>query len=140
MLRSFLRSLIGGAFAVQMRRFVIVGTFAAAIQQALLWGLYNPIGMDYIVASVISIEITILLAYVLNDAWTFQTRQNNGTVPYLIGMLKTNIVRGTAIPIQVGILAALVEWIALPVLIANGIAIPISGIYRFVLDRQWTWS
>jgi putative flippase GtrA len=140
MFRSFLRNLLGGVFAVQMRRFVIVGTFAAGVQQALLWVLNNPLEMDYIVASVISIEITIVLAYVLNDAWTFQSRQNSGTVPYLIGMLKTNIVRGTAIPIQVGILVALVEWVGLPVLIANGIAIPISGIYRFILDRQWTWG
>jgi putative flippase GtrA len=140
MFRSFLRNLLGGVFAVQMRRFIIVGTFAAGVQQAILWGLHNPVEMNYIVASVISIEITIILAYVLNDAWTFQSRQNNGTVAYVIGMLKTNIVRGTAIPIQIGILAALVEWVALPVLIANGIAIPISGIYRFILDRQWTWG
>jgi len=51
---------------------------------------------------------------------------------------------------QFGVLLyALVEWLLVPylasdgvviVLVGNGVAILVSGIYRFVLDATWTWG
>jgi putative flippase GtrA len=55
-------------------------------------------------------------------------------------LLKTNLVRGTAIPLQLAILFVLVEWALLSYLVANAAAIAISGIYRYVLDARWTWG
>lgn len=140
MLRSILRNLLGGTFGVHIRRFVLVGAFTAGIQQVCLWLLVELQGMNYLLAALISIEFTIILSYVFNNAWTFQTRKNTGVVTYLAGLVKTNIVRGTAIPIQLGILAGLVEVIGIGYLISNAVAIFLSGLYRFVLDRQWTWN
>ena len=160
MLRSFLRNLHTGPLALQLRRFVIVGAFTAGIQQVLLWIFINIAGLFYLLSATIAIEITIILSYVLNNAWTFQATQNTGAVDYLVGLLKTNVVRGTAIPIQLGILYALVEFGAFeplvasigplkpplasvgPVepLVANAVAIVVSGIYRYVLDAKWTWG
>jgi putative flippase GtrA len=140
MFRSFIRNLLFGPFAVQIRRFVLVGAFTAGVQQVCLWLLVEFQGLNYLVAAVIAIEFTIILSYVLNNAWTFQRRKNTGIVTYLAGLVKTNVVRGTAIPIQLGILAGLVEYIGIGYLISNAVAIFISGLYRFVLDRQWTWN
>jgi len=108
MIRSALRNLVSGPFAVQMRRFVIVGAFTAGIQMSLLWLFVDMAGVNYLLGATIAIEITIVLSYVLNNAWTFQASQNTGTTEYLRGLLKTNLVRGTAIPIQLGVLYALV--------------------------------
>jgi len=47
---------------------------------------------------------------VLNNAWTFRASRNTGLVEYLVGLVKTNVVRGTAIPIQLAALFVLVEW------------------------------
>ena len=169
MVRSFLRNLHTGPLALQLRRFVVVGAVTAGIQQVLLWFFINVAGLFYLLAALIAIEITIILSYILNNAWTFQVTQNTGTVEYLVGLLKTNVVRGTAIPIQLGILYALVESGALdplvagagaveplvafealdplvaavgPIepLVANAVAIVVSGIYRYVLDAKWTWG
>ncbi|MBB6646941.1 GtrA family protein [Halobellus ruber] len=168
MLRRFLRNLHSGPLALQLRRFVIVGAFTAGIQQVLLWVFINILGLFYLLAALFAIEITIILSYVLNNAWTFQVTRNTGTVEYLVGLLKTNVVRGTAIPIQLGILYALVESGAFdplaagaeavelsafgvikplvasvgPIepLLANAVAIVVSGIYRYVLDAKWTWG
>lgn len=126
--------------AVQLRRFVLVGIVAAGIQLALLWLLVDVVGLNYLVGAVIAIECTIMVAYVLNNAWTFRAIQNTGTVEYLVGLLKTNLVRGTAIPIQLGVLFVLVEWRSVMYLLANAVAIVISGIYRYVLDARWTWG
>ena len=140
MLRSFLRALLSGPLAVQLRRFVAVGAFTAGIQMVLLW-LFVDIGeLNYLLGATIAIEITIILSYVLNNAWTFQASQNTGRVEYLVGLLKTNVVRGTAIPLQLAILYALVEWAGLLYLVGNAVAIFISGLYRYVLDAKWTWG
>jgi putative flippase GtrA len=50
------------------------------------------------------------------------------------------LVRGTAIPIQLGVLFAFVEVADILYLVANGLAIVVSGLYRFVLDAHWTWG
>lgn len=140
MIRAFLRNLHDGPFALQLRRFVIVGTIAAGVQMALLWFLVDAVSVNYLIGATIAIETTIVFQYVLNNAWTFQAIQNTGTMAYLYGLFKTNLVRGSAIPIQLGVLFALVEWRSVPYLAANAVAIVISGIYRYVLDARWTWG
>jgi len=140
MFRSFLRSLRSGPVAVQLRRFVAVGSFTAGVQMVLLWLFVDVVGARYLLGAAVSIEITIVLTYVLNNAWTFKTKQNTGMVAYLAGLLKTNVVRGSAIPIQLGVLYGLVEWLTVPYLVANAVGIAVSGIYRFVFDAYWTWG
>lgn len=138
--RSVLRNLVAGPVAVQLRRFVVVGALAAGLQLVLLWLFVDYVGLNYLVGAMIAIEITIICSYVLNNAWTFRASQNTGVADYLAGLVKTNLVRGTAIPIQLGVLAALVEWGGLMYLLANVVAILVSGVYRFVLDSRWTWG
>lgn len=138
--RAVLRDLVAGPVAVQLRRFVVVGALAAGLQLALLWLFVDYAGLNYLVGATIAIEITIVCSYVLNNAWTFRASQNTGVADYLAGLVKTNLVRGTAIPIQLGVLAALVEWGEVMYLLANVVAILVSGVYRFVLDSQWTWG
>lgn len=140
MVRSFLRGLLYGPLAVQLRRFVMVGIVAAAIQMALLWLFVDVGGVNYLLGATVAIEFTIVFSYVLNNAWTFHASQNTGRVDYVSGLVKTNLVRGTAIPIQLGVLFALVEWVGLLYLVANAVAIFLSGLYRYVLDARWTWG
>lgn len=140
MLRMFLRTLRRSPVAVQLRRFVVVGAVAAGMQMLLLWLFVDAVGLNYLVGAAVSIELTIVLSYVLNNAWTFKSKQNTGTAAYLVGLFKTNVVRGTAIPIQLGVLYALVEWLAVMYLVANAVGILVSGVYRFVLDARWTWG
>ncbi|MFC7044819.1 GtrA family protein [Halobacteriaceae archaeon GCM10025711] len=140
MLRSLLRNLRGGPLAVQLRRFVLVGTVAAGVQMVLLWALVEHGGLNYLVGAVFAIEVTIVLQYVLNNAWTFAATQHTERTAYLVGLLKTNLVRGSAIPIQVGVLFWLVTFRSVPYLVANLVAIGVSGVYRYVLDSRWTWG
>ncbi|USZ67480.1 GtrA family protein [Halorussus salilacus] len=140
MVRAFLRNLVDGPIATQLRRFVTVGIFTAGVQMVLLWLFVDVAGLNYLVGAFFAIEITIVLSYVLNNAWTFRESRRTGGLEYLAGLLKTNVVRGTAIPIQLGVLFVLVEWRHVPYLLANAVAIVISGIYRYVLDARWTWG
>lgn len=140
MVRALLREAVDGRFATRIRRFAIVGAIAAGVQTVLLGGFVEYAGLHYLLAATIAIEITILFQYVLNNVWTFQSVKNTGWGEYLYGLFKTNVVRGSAIPIQLGVLYSLVTWPDIAYLIANVIAILISGVYRYVLDARWTWN
>jgi putative flippase GtrA len=140
MVRELLRQLVEGPLAVRLRRFAIVGTVAAGLQLLLLWLLVDRGGMNYLVAAFLAIETTIVFQYVLNNAWTFHADRKTERWAYLYGLMKTNLVRGSAIPIQLLVLYALVDFGSMQYLLANVIAIVVTGLYRYVLDARWTWS
>lgn len=140
MIRPYLRRLTDEPIARQLRRFTIVGTVTAGIQMGLLWLFVDTVQLNYLLGAVVAIEITIVLTYVLNNAWTFRHMRNTGLGGFLTGLLKTNIVRGSAIPIQLAVLFVLVEYGQVLYLLSNAIAILLSGIYRFILDARWTWG
>ncbi|WP_435115131.1 GtrA family protein [Halolamina sp. C58] len=140
MVRALLRSLVSGPLAVRLRRYVVVGTTTAGVQMLLLW-LFVDVGqVNYLLGATVAIEITIVMTYVLNNAWTFAAMRNSGWGAYLTGLVKTNVIRGTAIPIQLAVLYALVDFRGIQYLLANAIAILLSGVYRYVLDSRWTWK
>jgi putative flippase GtrA len=87
----------------------------------------------------VAIEVTIVLQYVVNNSWTFRPSRHTTLRSYGRGLLRTNIVRGTAIPIQTAILYALVAWGGVMYLVANVGAILVTGLYRYYLDSRWTW-
>ena len=159
------RLAVEGPVAIQLRRFFVVGLVAAGIQQALLVVFVELGGLNFLLAAAIAIEITIVFQYVVNNVWTFPADRKTELTPYLYGLLKTNVVRGTAIPLQLGLLYVfreilLVDAVHLTlleqygflygllglsvssqvVLLANFFAIPISGVYRYALDSRWTWA
>ncbi|WP_254273575.1 GtrA family protein [Haloarcula marina] len=121
-------------------RFFLVGLTAAAVQTVLLWLFVSLGGINYLVGAFVAIETTILFQYVLNNAWTFHRSRHTSLREYVVGMVKTNLVRGTAIPLQLGILYALVSFGSVEYLLANGFAIGATGLYRYALDSQWTWN
>jgi putative flippase GtrA len=121
-------------------RFFLVGLTAAGVQQTLLWSFVDLGGLNYLVGALIAIEITIIFQYVLNNLWTFHRSRHTTLREYFIGVGKTNLVRGSAIPIQLGILFALVDWGGQGYLLSNAVAIALTGIYRFALDSKWTWG
>ena len=133
----------GGTFAgfsvSRLTQFALVGGAAAALQSGLLWLFVDIGGLYYLLGSVIAIEITIITQYIVNNAWTFADRANQGDA-FLGGLLRTNVVRGSAIPLQTALLYVFVTWGGLGYLLANLCAIVPSGVYRYVLDAKWTWQ
>lgn len=124
----------------RLSRFFLVGATAAGIQTALLWLFVDSLDIWYLLAAPIVIEITILLQYFINNAWTFDSTKHTELWAHARGLLKTNVVRGSAIPIQTALLYAFAEWVGVMYLIANLGAIFISGFYRYALDSRWTWN
>lgn len=124
----------------RLSRFFVVGVLAAGLQTLLLWTFVEVGGLYYLLASVISIEITIVTQYFFNNAWTFGDRAHEDRRSLLGGLVRTNVVRGSAIPIQTGLLFAFVQFGGLMYIVANAGAIFLSGLYRYALDARWTWG
>jgi len=123
----------------RLGQFSAVGAGATALQTGLLWLFVDVGGFYYLLAAVVSIEITILSQYVVNNAWTFADRANEGDA-FFSGLVRTNLVRGSAIPIQTGLLFVFVQWGGLGYLVANLCAVIPTGVYRYVFDARWTWA
>jgi len=121
-------------------RFFLVGCTAASVQLALLWLFVDLGGVNYLVGAFVAIELTILFQYVLNNAWTFHRSRHSSMREYMVGLGKTNLVRGTAIPLQLGILYVLVTMGTSEYLVGNAVAICVTGLYRYALDSAWTWN
>lgn len=140
MVRTVLRGLVDGPHPEMLRRFVLVGVAAATIQTGLLGALVEWGGLQYLLAAAVAIEVTIVLQYAVNNAWTFRRFRHSTPREYAAGLLRTNLVRGTAIPLQLGVLWALVSYLGVLYLAANVLAIGVSGVYRYALDWTWTWG
>lgn len=130
---------LGSTDPRRVGRFFVVGTAAAGLQTALLWTTVELAGLHYLAGAAASIEVTIVAQYVVNNSWTFRGVRHTTLRGYARGLLVTNVVRGTAIPIQLALLYSLVTGLGLGYLVANLGAIFVSGIYRYVLDARWTW-
>jgi putative flippase GtrA len=124
----------------RLSRFFVVGALAAGLQTLLLWAFVDVAGIYYLLASIVAIEITIVTQYFFNNAWTFQNRSHESRESLLGGLVRTNLVRGSAIPLQTGLLFLFVQFGGLAYLVANAVAILVSGVYRYVLDAHWTWG
>ncbi|PSP83829.1 GtrA family protein [Halobacteriales archaeon QS_6_64_34] len=124
----------------RLLRFFLVGCTAATLQLALLWLFVDLGGVNYLVGALVAIEVTILFQYVLNNAWTFHRSRHTSIREYAVGLGKTNLVRGTAIPLQLGVLYVLVTLGTAEYLVGNAVAICVTGLYRYALDAAWTWN
>lgn len=140
MLRRLLRAAVTGPEARRIRRFCVVGLAAAGFQTALLAALVEWWNVGYLLAAACAIETTIITQYGVNNRWTFQASQHVEPVEYARGLVRTNLVRGSAIPIQLGVLYALVSTALIPYLVANVVGIVVSGVYRYILESRWTWE
>ena len=123
-----------------IKKFVLVGLAAAVFETVFLFGFVEFAGFNYLVVSVFAIELAILGQYFLNNAWTFEGDSHGCWSERLRGLVKTNLVRGTSIPLQVGVLFLITQVLGVFYLVANIGAMLVAGAYRYVLDSRWVWD
>jgi dolichol-phosphate mannosyltransferase len=118
-------------------KFGIVGASGVVVNTAVLWLLTHRLGVYYLVASPVAIEIAMCCNYLLNNNWTFLDRRA-GFVSWS-GLVRYHAVSLGGMLINVGILHALVTWTDSPVVFANLIGIGVATIWNFILSVGWTF-
>jgi len=127
-------------------RFLVVGGVSYMINQAALFGLYDgfmrslaptrlrPFGAidtGLLLASVIAVELSILVRFVLNDRWTFRERCSQ---TFLRRLWQSNASSLASPVISLAAVNLLTPVLGISYLVSNSIGIAIG------LSWNWVWS
>ena len=125
---------------VRLIKFSIVGTLGAGINTVFLWILTSFGGLFYLFSSAISIEIAIIIQFLINDRWTFRERKTKHLRQFLKRILKSNLWRSGGLVVNVGILYLLTEYAGLYYLISNIFGIICAFMLNYTLESRLTWG
>jgi dolichol-phosphate mannosyltransferase len=118
-------------------KFGIVGGSGVVVNMGLLYILTAYFNMDYKIASIFAIEMSIITNFLLNNYWTWQDQRHKN---FWLKLMQYNI--------SVGIAAILANWLLLIFLtevvgiyymISNLIGIAVGTALNFVINDLWTF-
>lgn len=122
--------------SIRLGRFASVGAVGAIVDTASLAGLVEIGGVGPLLGKILSTEVSILIMFLLNERWTFPSR--NGS--YFIRLLKSNIVRVGGFLVGFAVLYMLMEWGNVWYLLANVIGIGTGFGLNYVAESLFTWE
>src|SRR5512138_4037424 len=75
-------------------RFGIVGGTGVVVNYGFYVFFHEALGIYYLLASVLAIEMSLISNFVLNERWTFHDRKQTGRASYLKKLLAFNLSSG----------------------------------------------
>jgi dolichol-phosphate mannosyltransferase len=132
-------------------KFCIVGLSGVGVNFGLYWVLTRFAGFAPLednasgniisgnLATVISIETSIITNFILNNYFTFADRNTRGIKAFLGRLLNFNLICLIGGLIQIGMVNLLAVVLGLYDLIAYPIAILVATLWNFLLNNWWTW-
>jgi len=120
----------------ELIRFGLVGLSGVLVNTLMLWVLAQRLGLAVPLASVLATEVAIISNFLLNDRWTFSGRH---TRSFIQRLLRYNSVAIGGLVITTGVLTFLTSVGALPLLVANLVAVLVAMAWNYTLSSRWTW-
>ena len=116
----------------RLSRFVLTGTAGFLCQIAALWLLVSVFSLNYVLATIVAIELAIVFNYVLHEQWTWNDRPVATIRERWRRLFRFNAMTAlTSIAGGVLITALLVEALGLPPVAANIISVVALGLLNF---------
>ena len=107
---------------------------------SLLWFFKELIGLYYLFASLLSIELSVINNFIWNDLWTWGDRPKSGGWGYFKRLLKYNLSASVAAVIgNLSVLAVLKEQFGWHYLLANLVGIGVAVVINYVVNDRWTF-
>ena len=116
-------------------KFNVVGLVGVVVNEGVLLFLVFE-GMYYLNASAVAIEISIISNFVLNDFWTFRDRRHGHIV---VRLLKFNGLMIIGLLVNLAILYAGTDYLAIPYAISNLFGIAAAFLLRYWLSVRFAW-
>ncbi len=129
------RNIFSLAYWMRFIRFNIVGFTGIFVNEGLLL-LLTANGMYYLYASAIAVEASILGNFILHDVWTFKDRRSGHILERLI---RFNGLMMIGLALNLVILFALTEFLAINYLVSNLVGILIASVARYSMSVRWGW-
>jgi len=117
-------------------KFCIVGGSGIIVNEGLLFLLTELFGLYYLFSGIISIEVSILTNFFLNNIWTFKDRKKGSIFKR---MLKFNLARIFGLAINFGVLWGLTAA-GMHYLFSNLIGIITATIFTYLSSIWWVWK
>ena len=117
-------------------KFNAVGLIGVGVQLLALAALKALLGMNYLLATLLAVEMTILHNFVWHERWTWidRTKESSGI---LLRLLRFNVANGlVSLAGNLGLMWLLVSRFGLHYLVANMIAIVLCSIVNFVVSDR----
>ena len=120
-----------------LRRFLVVGGVAYAVNQALLVALYAGAGLGLLPASVLALEASILVRSALNDRWTFRSRCRR---PLRQRFYRSHVSSFGGPLIALACLNLLTPALGVSYLIANSVSIALGLAWNWLCSDRLVWA
>jgi putative flippase GtrA len=125
---------------VQLRRwlrFNAVGIVGAVVQLGALALFARVFGIQYVVATVLAVEVAVLHNFVWHEAWTWRELPVEGRWGRL---LRFHVANGfVSIASNALFTWLLKRYLGLPLLVSNGAAIALTAILNYILASTWVF-
>jgi dolichol-phosphate mannosyltransferase len=116
-------------------KFAIVGAIGVAVNEGLLY-LFQYMGVYFLTAGAVAIEISILSNFVLNDLWTFRDRRSGSAVSRLV---KFNVLMLAGLVLNLAVLYTGVDYFGMAAVVANLVGIAAAFFLRYGLSVKYAW-
>ncbi len=120
-------------------KFGLVGISGVFVNEGLLWLFWGTMGIYLALASVISVELSIIWNFMWNEVWTFHDRGKEGVRELFKRMGKFNLVSFVGLVLNVSVLMFLHVAFGIYPLTANIAGIAVAFIWNFAANNLWTW-
>lgn len=111
-------------------KYCTVGAIGIAVNTAVLFLLTNVLGIFYLISSILAHEISIIGNFIMNDNWTFKglTSSEKGPYDLIYRAVRYNMAKISGILLSISILFILTQFLSIPYLYSNVIAI-MAGVF-----------
>jgi dolichol-phosphate mannosyltransferase len=116
-------------------KFAIVGAIGILVNEGLLI-LIRSMGVYYLTAGAVSIEVSILSNFVLNDLWTFRDRRTGRAA---VRLAKFNALMIAGLVLNLAVLYAGVDYFGMTPEVANLGGIAAAFFLRYALSVKYAW-
>ncbi len=123
-------------------KFGFVGLSGVLVNIGFLYLFTEYMGLYYIIASIVAIEISILSNFLLNDCWTFKLKDevDSYTQNRFQRFFSFQCVSIIGLIINIGILYFLTDFFGIYYLVSNLIGILIVFFWNYLINRHVTWK
>jgi|HubBroStandDraft_6_1064221.scaffolds.fasta_scaffold969232_2 putative flippase GtrA len=119
-------------------KFSVVGGAGLGIQLAVLWACTRWTGISPAIATVIAVEAALLHNFVWHEAWTWKGVATSGRWTRL---WRFHAATGSiSIVSNVVFTMAFKNWLAIPLLAANVMAVGVTAILNFAVAEVWVFQ
>ena len=136
-----LRNSIRANIFVRWFRFNLVGGIGIAVQLVLLFLLKSILHFNYLAATALAVEATVIHNFLWHERYTWADRVQLSWQNSLSRLLRFNLTNGTvSIAGNLGLMKLMVDLAHMNYLIANAIAIAICSLVNFVVSNQYVFD